>query len=59
MCSLSYYLVCIVKWCRSSHIQARIQISKDLHQRKLGDEATKGQEMIRAVHKVYLLCYLL
>ncbi|KAJ7227396.1 hypothetical protein GGX14DRAFT_419409 [Mycena pura] len=34
-----------------SHIQARIQISKDLHQRKLGDEATRGQEMIRAVHK--------
>ncbi|KAJ7762031.1 hypothetical protein DFH07DRAFT_957036 [Mycena maculata] len=34
-----------------SHIQGRIQISKDLHQRKLGDEATKGQEMIRGVHK--------
>ncbi|KAJ7455218.1 hypothetical protein B0H11DRAFT_2067128 [Mycena galericulata] len=34
-----------------SHIQGRIQISKDLHQRKLGDEATKGQEMIRSVHK--------
>ncbi|KAJ6624072.1 hypothetical protein B0H10DRAFT_2162339 [Mycena sp. CBHHK59/15] len=34
-----------------SHIQGRIQISKELHQRKLGDEATKGQEMIRTVHK--------
>ncbi|KAF7336840.1 hypothetical protein MVEN_02120100 [Mycena venus] len=34
-----------------AHIQGRIQISKDLHQRKLGDEATKGQETIRAVHK--------
>ncbi|KAJ7679060.1 nucleoporin FG repeat region-domain-containing protein [Mycena polygramma] len=34
-----------------SHIQGRIQISKDLHQRKLGEEATKGQETIRAVHK--------
>ncbi|KAJ7158494.1 nucleoporin FG repeat region-domain-containing protein [Mycena filopes] len=34
-----------------SHIQGRIQISKELHQRKLGDEATKGQETIRAVHK--------
>ncbi|KAJ7707457.1 nucleoporin FG repeat region-domain-containing protein [Mycena rosella] len=34
-----------------AHIQGRIQISKDLHQRKLGEEATKGQEMIRGVHK--------
>ncbi|KAF8206149.1 nucleoporin FG repeat region-domain-containing protein [Mycena galopus ATCC 62051] len=34
-----------------AHIQGRIQISKDLHQRKLGDEATTGQETIRAVHK--------
>ncbi|KAJ6520899.1 hypothetical protein DFH09DRAFT_1098138 [Mycena vulgaris] len=34
-----------------SHIQGRIQISKDLHQRKLGEEATRGQEMIRGVHK--------
>ncbi|KAJ7928767.1 nucleoporin FG repeat region-domain-containing protein [Mycena leptocephala] len=34
-----------------THIQGRVQISKDLHQRKLGDEATKGQETIRAVHK--------
>jgi len=34
-----------------THIQGRIQISKDLHQRKLGEEATKGQELIRAVHK--------
>lgn len=36
----------------SSHIQGRIQISKELHQRKLGEEATKGQDMIRTVHKV-------
>jgi hypothetical protein len=45
-----------------THIQGRIQISKDLHQRKLGDEATKGQETIRAVHKVgsfsFSYCYL-
>ncbi|CAK5268322.1 unnamed protein product [Mycena citricolor] len=34
-----------------SHIQNRIQISKDLHQRKLGEEALKGQDLIRAVHK--------
>ncbi|KAJ7285259.1 hypothetical protein C8J57DRAFT_1709502 [Mycena rebaudengoi] len=34
-----------------SHIQGRIQISKELHQRKLGEEATKGQDMIRTVHK--------
>jgi nucleoporin p58/p45 len=34
-----------------SHIQGRIQISKDLQQRKLGDEATKGNESIRALHK--------
>ncbi|THU95461.1 hypothetical protein K435DRAFT_859526 [Dendrothele bispora CBS 962.96] len=34
-----------------THIQGRIQISKDLHQRKLGEEPTKGQELIRSVHK--------
>ncbi|RDB25891.1 Nucleoporin nup45 [Hypsizygus marmoreus] len=34
-----------------SHIQGRIQISKDLQQRKLGDEPTKGQELIRGIHK--------
>ncbi|KAF9456748.1 hypothetical protein BDZ94DRAFT_1203868 [Collybia nuda] len=34
-----------------SHIQGRVQISKDLHQRKLGDEPTKGHELIREVHK--------
>lgn len=36
----------------SSHIQQRVQISKELHQRKLGEEATKGQELIRNVHRV-------
>ncbi|KAL4249717.1 hypothetical protein ABKN59_006121 [Abortiporus biennis] len=34
-----------------SHIQGRIQISNDLKQRKVGDEAAKGQELIRSVHK--------
>lgn len=35
-----------------THIQGRVQISKDLHQRKLGEEPTKGQEQIRTIHKV-------
>ncbi|KAK0469733.1 uncharacterized protein EV420DRAFT_59972 [Desarmillaria tabescens] len=34
-----------------SHIQGRIQISKDLQQRHLGEEPSKGQELIRGVHK--------
>ncbi|KAF5340122.1 hypothetical protein D9758_013167 [Tetrapyrgos nigripes] len=34
-----------------SHIQGRIQISKDLQQRKLGEEPTRSQELIRSVHK--------
>ena len=38
----------------SQVIQGRIQISSDLKQRKLGDEAAKGQELVRAVHKVRL-----
>ena len=33
-------------------IQGRVQICNDLKQRKLGDEALKGQEEIRNVHKV-------
>lgn len=33
-------------------IQGRVQISNDLKQRKLGEEATKGQDDVRAVHKV-------
>jgi nucleoporin p58/p45 len=37
----------------SSHIQGRVQISKDLQQRKLGDKATKGSESIHALHKVF------
>ncbi|KAI0707238.1 hypothetical protein C8Q76DRAFT_800580 [Earliella scabrosa] len=34
-----------------SMIQGRVQICNDLKQRKLGDEALKGQEEIRNVHK--------
>ncbi|KAI0636043.1 hypothetical protein C8Q77DRAFT_1155762 [Trametes polyzona] len=34
-----------------SFIQGRVQICNDLKQRKLGDEAIKGQEEIRSVHK--------
>ncbi|KAI0367991.1 hypothetical protein BV20DRAFT_1037367 [Pilatotrama ljubarskyi] len=34
-----------------SFIQGRVQICNDLKQRKLGDEAIKGQEEIRNVHK--------
>lgn len=37
---------------RSTYIQGRIQISNDLKQRKVGEEATKGQDLIRSVHKV-------
>lgn len=29
-----------------------MQISNELKQRKLGEEATKGQDDVRAVHKV-------
>ncbi|KAL0579584.1 Nucleoporin nup49/NSP49 (Nuclear pore protein nup49/NSP49) [Marasmius crinis-equi] len=34
-----------------THIQGRVQISKELHQRQLGEEATKGQELVRSVHR--------
>ncbi|KZP31766.1 hypothetical protein FIBSPDRAFT_724031, partial [Athelia psychrophila] len=34
-----------------AHIQGRLQVSSDLKQRKLGDEPTKGQELIYGVHK--------
>ncbi|KAF9000657.1 hypothetical protein BDQ17DRAFT_1359293 [Cyathus striatus] len=34
-----------------TYIQGRVQISKDLHQRKLGEEPLKGQELIRNIHK--------
>ncbi|KAI6006610.1 hypothetical protein F5J12DRAFT_831836 [Pisolithus orientalis] len=37
-----------------AHIHGRIQISNDLKQRKLGQEPTKGQELIREVHKELL-----
>ncbi|KAL1703604.1 hypothetical protein EV121DRAFT_260723 [Schizophyllum commune] len=33
-----------------SHIQSQVQISKDLQQRKMGEEAVKGQQAIRSVH---------
>ncbi|KIM84193.1 hypothetical protein PILCRDRAFT_818523 [Piloderma croceum F 1598] len=34
-----------------SHIQGRVQISNELKQRKLGEEPTKGHELIHGVHK--------
>ncbi|KJA19502.1 hypothetical protein HYPSUDRAFT_44268 [Hypholoma sublateritium FD-334 SS-4] len=34
-----------------SFIQGRVQISKDIQQRKLGDEPMKGKEAIRNLHK--------
>jgi len=34
-----------------THIQGRVHISKDLKQRKVGEEATKGQDLIRRAHK--------
>ncbi|TRM64337.1 hypothetical protein BD626DRAFT_629296 [Schizophyllum amplum] len=34
-----------------THIQGQVQISKDLQQRKMGEEALKGQQAIRSVHK--------
>ena len=40
----------------SSFIQGRVQVCNDLKQRKLGDEALKGQEEIRAVQKVSPAC---
>ncbi|KAG2120510.1 uncharacterized protein F5147DRAFT_766427 [Suillus discolor] len=37
-----------------SHIQGCIQISNELEQRKMGEEAIKGQELIRELHKELL-----
>ncbi|KAI6042913.1 hypothetical protein EDC04DRAFT_2655372 [Pisolithus marmoratus] len=37
-----------------AHIHGRIQISNELKQRKLGQEPTKGQALIREVHKELL-----
>ncbi|KAJ8587707.1 hypothetical protein M405DRAFT_934538 [Rhizopogon salebrosus TDB-379] len=37
-----------------SHIQGRIQISNELKQRKMGEEAIKGQGLIRGLHKELL-----
>ncbi|KAI0067291.1 hypothetical protein BV25DRAFT_1819618 [Artomyces pyxidatus] len=34
-----------------AHVQGRVQISNDLKQRKVGEESTKGQDLIRGVHK--------
>ncbi|KZV64880.1 hypothetical protein PENSPDRAFT_151916 [Peniophora sp. CONT] len=34
-----------------AHIQGRVQIGNELKQRKLGEEAAKGQDTIRSVHK--------
>ncbi|EIM91368.1 uncharacterized protein STEHIDRAFT_91464 [Stereum hirsutum FP-91666 SS1] len=39
-----------------SHIQGRVQISQDLKQRKVGEEALKGQDIIRSVHKDLVNC---
>lgn len=49
---LEYSVFHLNKRLSSSHIQGRVHISDELKQRKLGDEATKGQELIRHVHKV-------
>jgi len=38
----------------NTHIQGRVQISKDLKQRQVGEEATKGQDLIRKVHKDFI-----
>ncbi|KAM6504315.1 hypothetical protein JOM56_001258 [Amanita muscaria] len=40
-----------------SVIQSQIQISKELHQRKLGEEPLKGYELIKSVHKDFVDCY--
>jgi nucleoporin p58/p45 len=45
------HLATLILGCRA-HIQGRVQISKDLKQRKVGEEATKGQDLIRKTHKV-------
>lgn len=45
------HFVTLMFGCRA-HIQGRVQISKDLKQRKVGEEATKGQDLIRKTHKV-------
>ncbi|KAG6865796.1 hypothetical protein C0991_011788 [Blastosporella zonata] len=36
---------------RSSYIQGRLQISKDLHQRKLSEEPLKAQELLQGIRK--------
>jgi len=55
---IEYACCCLLLFCLmssshvSTHIQGRIQISKDLKQRQVGEEATKGQDLIRSMHKV-------
>ncbi|KAF8734648.1 hypothetical protein AX14_003199 [Amanita brunnescens Koide BX004] len=39
-----------------SFIQSQIQISKDLHQRKLGEEPLKGYELIKGANKDFVNC---
>lgn len=50
---LSFIGALVLKTPRA-HIQGRVQIATDLKQRKVGDEAAKGQDLIRSVHKVFL-----
>jgi hypothetical protein len=45
-----FYLMSLIR--TRAHIQGRLQISKDLKQRQVGEEATKGQDLIRGMHKV-------
>jgi len=47
--------VILILRAHSSHIQGQLQISKELKQRKLGEESTKGHELIRDLHKVWSL----
>jgi hypothetical protein len=47
---VAIYLMSSIRF--RAHIQGRLQISKDLKQRQVGEEATKGQGLIRSMHKV-------
>ncbi len=47
-----YFATLIIQVGFRAHIQGRVQISKDLKQRKVGEEATRGQDLIRKTHKV-------
>ncbi|PFH53148.1 hypothetical protein AMATHDRAFT_55609 [Amanita thiersii Skay4041] len=37
-------------------VQGQVQISKDLHQRKLGEEPLKGHELMKGVHRDFVNC---